>query len=175
LAEYTPQPTATLSGGDRELIELQLMIWASSFNSRLSIWHASHHFTDTDKFSITISDNRTLELVAKQVYNSASLVIWTFCLNRRSYPQCVADLANDQRAALESKPALELSFVYEPEFYTQWIQKEERFTLQGITLCGCKKRNILNKVERAIMARGEHDVTVRGWAAVFLRLRDGCG
>lgn len=41
LAEYTPQPTATLSDGDRELIQLQLLIWASSFNSRLSIWHAS--------------------------------------------------------------------------------------------------------------------------------------
>lgn len=51
LAEYTPQPTATLSDGDRELIQLQLLIWASSFNSGLSIWHASQilrHFIDTD-------------------------------------------------------------------------------------------------------------------------------
>lgn len=51
LAEYTPQPTVTLSNGDRELIQLQLLIWAPSFNSRLSIWHASQilrHFTDTD-------------------------------------------------------------------------------------------------------------------------------
>lgn len=126
LAEYMPQPTPTISDGDRQ-IQLQLLIWASSFNSRLSIWHASQilrHFTDTDEFSVTIGDNRTLESVAKQAYYYAGLVLWAFCVNRRSCPQCVANLLEDQRAGHEYRPSLELSFVYEPEFYTQWIQKE---------------------------------------------------
>jgi hypothetical protein len=178
LADNTAYQPTTLSDGDKELIQLQLLIWASSFNSRLSIWHASQilrHFTDTDEFSITISDGRTLEPVAKQAYYLAGLVLWAFCLNRRSCPTCVASLDPEQQAAHEFRPTLELSFVYEPDFYSRWIQKEGRFTLEGVLLCGCKKRNILNKVESVMMARGEHDAVVRSRSAVLLRLRDQGG
>lgn len=175
LAEYKSQPTPTLSDGDRDLIQLQVHIWSSSFNGRLSIWHASQilrHFIEPDEFSITLSDGCTIEPVAKQAYYFAALVLWAFCLDRRSCAQCIASLEVDQRAAHEFRPALELSYVYEPDFYTRWIQRQGRFTLQGIVLCDCKKRSILNRVESAMMARGEHDAGVRSRSAVLLRLRD---
>ena len=178
LAENSSQQNPTLSPQDRELIKLQIRIWASSLNGRLSIWYAAQilrHFADTDEFNITISDKRTMEPVAKHAYYSAGLVLWTFCLDRRSCPDCIATLDPDHQAAHAGRPALELSFVYEPDFYTRWIQKEGRFTLEGVLLCKCKKRNILNKVESVMMARGEHDAVVRSRAAVLLRLRDQGG
>ena len=61
------------------------------------------------------------------------------------------------------------------DFYTRWIQKEGRFTLQGVLLCRCKERNILNKVESLMIACGEHDGFVRSRSAVLLRLRDHVG
>jgi hypothetical protein len=78
LAESTVGQTQTLSPQDQELIQLQLNIWASSFNGRLSIWHAGQilrHSLDTNEFATTISDGRTLEPVAKQAYYPASLVL----------------------------------------------------------------------------------------------------
>jgi hypothetical protein len=158
LAESTAEQTQTLSPQDRELIQLRLNIWASSFNGRFSIWHASQilrHSLDTDEVAITISDGRTLEPFAKQAHYSTGLVLWAFCLNQRFCAQCTAGLPADKRAARESRSPLELTFVYDPDFYTRWIQKEGRFTLQGVLLCGCKKRNILNKVESLMMVRGE--------------------
>jgi hypothetical protein len=178
LAESAAEQTQTLSPQDREFIQLQLKIWASSFNGRLCIWHASQILRDsldTDEFATTISDGRTLEPVAKQAYYSAGLVLWAFCLDRRSCAQCIASLPADQQAAHESRPPLELTFVYDPDFYTRWIQKEGRFTLQGVLLCRCKKRDILNKVESLMMARGKHDGFMRSRSAVLLRLRDHVG
>jgi hypothetical protein len=69
LAEYKSQPTPTLSDGDHDLIQLQLHIWSSSFNGRLSIWHASQilrHFTEPDEFSVALGDGSIIEPVAKQ-------------------------------------------------------------------------------------------------------------
>ena len=175
LAESTPGQPLALFPQDRELIQLQLLIWASSFNGRISIWHATQilrHFTDTDEFTITTSDNRTVEPVAKYAYYSATLVLWAFCLDRRSCPECVAGSEAAHQAAHGGRPALELTFVYEPDFYTRWIQKEGRFTFQGILLCECRKRNVLNKLESAMMMRGEPDAVVRSRAAVLLGLRD---
>ena len=175
LAESTPGQPLALFPQDRELIQFQLLIWASSFNGRLSIWHATQilrHFTDIDEFTITASDNGTLEPIAKYAYYSAALVLWAFCLDRRSCPECVAGSEAAHQAAHGGRPALELTFVYESDFYTRWIQKEGRFTFQGVLLCECKKRNVLNKLESAMMMRGEPDVLVRSRAAVLLRLRD---
>jgi hypothetical protein len=175
LAEHKSQSAPTLSDGDRDLIQLQIHIWSSSFNGRLSIWHASQilrSFIETDEFSITLSDGCTLEPVAKRAYYFAGLVLWAFCLDRKSCPQCISSLEVDLRAAHEARPALELSYVYEPDFYAKWIQKQGRFTFQGIVLCDCQKRTILNKVESAMMARGEHDAVVRSMSAVLLQLHD---